>query len=91
MYFLPKSLSSIHPTQTTSLPVANVVKDQIYRFPVIIPRQKKVLNVIEREKGLKAKYEHNMRKKFKYITKTRKMSEKQPCLWKDLQKLGFKN
>ena len=54
MYFLPKSLSSIHPTQTTSLPVANVVTDQIYTFPVIIPQyDRKRQNEIEREKGLK--------------------------------------
>ena len=46
--------------------------------------------MIEREKGLKAKYEHNIRKKLKYITKTRKNAKKQPCLWKDLQKNGFK-
>ena len=50
--------------------------------------------MIEREKGLKAKYEHNMRKKakkLKYNTKTRKNAKKQPCLWKDLQKMDFKN
>ena len=46
--------------------------------------------MIEREKGLKAKYEHNMRKKLKYITKTRKNAKKQPSLWKDLQKMDFK-
>ena len=47
--------------------------------------------MIDREKGLKAKYELDMRKKLKYITKTSKMSKKQPSLWKDLQKMDFEN
>ena len=45
--------------------------------------------MIEREKGLKAKYEHNIRKKLKYITKTRKNAKKTAVFMEGSTKNGF--